>query len=84
MRSSLLVDPFIDRLRELLHSKSIEVGLFLELPSVEKKTNLQVSYFAAGIVAHLASDRPELWTVAGTPKNVITTELWQVENRLIL
>ena len=25
LRSSLLVDPFIDRLRELLHSKSIEV-----------------------------------------------------------
>ena len=45
---------------------------------MEKKTNLQVSYFAAGIVAHLASDRPELWTVAGTPKNVITTELWKV------
>jgi len=61
LRSSLLVDPFIDRLRELLHSKSIEV-----------------SYFAAGIVAHLASDRPELWTVAGTPKSVITTELWKV------
>jgi len=61
LRSSLLVDPFIDRLRELLNSKSIEV-----------------SYFAAGIVAHLASDRPELWTVAGTPKNVITSELWKV------
>ena len=40
--------------------------------------NSQVSYFAAGIVAHLASDRPELWTVAGTPKNVITSELWKV------
>merc|ERR1719419_1791870 len=61
LRSSLLVDPFIDRLRELLNSKSIEV-----------------SYFAAGIVAHLASDRPELWTVAGTPKSVITGELWAV------
>jgi len=61
LRSALLVDPFIDRLRELLHSKSIEV-----------------SYFAAGIVAHLASDRPELWTPQATPKHVITTELWQV------
>lgn len=61
LRSSLLVDPFIDRLRELLHSSSIEV-----------------SYFAAGIVAHLASDRPERWTVSGTPKSVITGELWAV------
>lgn len=61
LRSSLLVDPFIDRLRELLHSQSIEV-----------------SYFAAGIVAHLASDRPERWTVSGTPKSVITSELWSV------
>ena len=31
LRSSLLVDPFIDRLRELLHSKSIEVLLFLHI-----------------------------------------------------
>ena len=42
LRSSLLVDPFLQVLRSLLHSKSIEV-----------------SYFAAGIVAHLASDKPE-------------------------
>ena len=42
LRTSLLVDPFIQVLRSLLHSKSIEV-----------------SYFAAGIVAHLASDKPE-------------------------
>ena len=61
LRSSLLVDPFIDILRTLLHSNSIEV-----------------SYFAAGIVAHLASDKPERWVVAGTPKSVITRELWNV------
>jgi len=61
LRSSLLVDPFIDILRTLLHSNSIEV-----------------SYFAAGIVAHLASDKPERWVVSGTPKSVITRELWDV------
>ena len=42
LRCSLLLDPFIQVLRSLLKSKSIEV-----------------SYFAAGIVAHLASDKPE-------------------------
>jgi len=61
LRSSLLVDPFIDRLRQLLHSHSIEV-----------------SYFAAGIVAHLASDSLERWTVAATPKSTITKELWDI------
>jgi len=61
LRTSLLVDPFLQVLRSLLHSKSIEV-----------------SYFAAGIVAHLASDKPEKWIVQGTPKAVITSELWRV------
>ena len=61
LRTSLLVDPFINILRELLISESIEV-----------------SYFAAGIVAHLASDKPERWTVQGTPKAVMTGELWSV------
>jgi len=61
LRSSLLVDPFIDILRQLLRSSSIEV-----------------SYFAAGIVAHLASDKPEQWVVASTPKQVMTRELWKV------
>ena len=61
LRSSLLVDPFINILRELLVSNSIEV-----------------SYFAAGIVAHLASDKPERWTVQGTAKYVMTGELWTV------
>ena len=42
LRPSLLVEPFIQVLRSLLHSRSIEV-----------------SYFAAGIVSHLASDQPE-------------------------
>jgi len=61
LRCSLMVDKFIDILRGLLHSQSIEV-----------------SYFAAGIVAHLASDKPEQWTVQSTPKKVITRELWAV------
>ena len=29
-------------------------------------------------MAHLASDRPESWLVEGTPKSVITAELWAV------
>ena len=61
LRSSLLMDPFINILRQLLISDSIEV-----------------SYFAAGIVAHLASDKPERWTVQGTSKCVMTGELWVV------
>merc|ERR1712029_672044 len=58
LRTSLLVEPFIQVLRQLLRSKSIEV-----------------SYFAAGIVAHLASDSPERWVVEETPKYEITSEL---------
>jgi len=61
LRTSLLVDPFINVLRKLLHSHIIEV-----------------SYFAAGIVAHLASDAAERWVVQQTPKYVITGELWNV------
>merc|ERR1712098_577668 len=61
LRTSLLVEPFIQVLRQLLRSKSIEV-----------------SYFAAGIVAHLASDSLDRWVVEETPKYVITSELWKV------
>ena len=61
LRSSLLVDSFIDILRELLQSNSIEV-----------------SYLAAGIVANLASYKPESWTVQGTAKNELMGELWSV------
>jgi len=61
LRASLLVSPFIERLRSLLHSESIEV-----------------SYFAAGIVAHLASDKPEAWLLTAIPKQTITSELWDV------
>jgi len=61
LRSSLMVDSFIDILRKLLHSKSIDV-----------------SYFAAGIVAHLSSDKPEAWLVASVSKPHMTAELWEV------
>ena len=66
LRTSLLVAPFIEVLRTLLRSSSIEV-----------------SYFAAGIVAHLASDKPEKWSVQGIPKSVITRELWTVVSHWI-
>jgi len=61
LRSSLMVDSFINILRSLLHSDSIDV-----------------SYFAAGIVAHLASDKPEAWIVASVTKPMMTNDLWNV------
>jgi len=66
LRTSLLVAPFIEVLRTLLRSNSIEV-----------------SYFAAGIVAHLASDKLEKWSVQGIPKSAITRELWTVVSHWI-
>ncbi|XP_059470617.1 protein zyg-11 homolog B-like [Neocloeon triangulifer] len=46
LRRMLMVEIFLNHLRDLLHSE-----------------HLDVSYFAAGIVAHLASDGAETWTV---------------------
>jgi Zyg-11 family protein len=36
--------------------------------SLLHSSSIEVSYFAAGIVAHLASDKPQNWTVANIPK----------------
>ena len=71
LRTSLLVDPFI----QVLHSLSIYLYLILYLSvqvlrSLLHSSSIEVSYFAAGIVAHLASDKPERWLVHGTPKQV--------------
>merc|ERR1712130_290716 len=43
-----------------------------------RSKSIEVSYFAAGIVAHLASDSLDRWVVEETPKYVITSELWKV------
>ena len=40
-----------------------------------KSSKIEVSYFAAGIVAHLASDSFESWNLASVPKDEITNEL---------
>lgn len=39
---------------------------------------IDVSYFAAGIVAHLASDGVQNWSIAGTDRADILQELYQV------
>ena len=40
-----------------------------------KSEKIEVSYFAAGIVAHLASDSFESWNISAVPKEEITVEL---------
>ena len=40
-----------------------------------KSAKIEVSYFAAGIVAHLASDSFESWNLPTVPKEEITDEL---------
>ncbi|XP_071119076.1 protein zyg-11 homolog B-like [Haliotis cracherodii] len=42
---------------------------------------IDVSYFAAGIVAHLASDGEESWLLAGTPREDILEDLAAVVRR---
>ena len=36
---------------------------------------IDVSYFAAGIIAHLASDGAHVWSVAGTDREDALSEL---------
>ncbi|KAH3898226.1 protein zyg-11 homolog B-like [Dreissena polymorpha] len=43
-----------------------------------KAEQIDVSYFAAGIVAHLASDGAQSWLIAGTDRADILTELYNV------
>ncbi|KAK9876248.1 hypothetical protein WA026_012547 [Henosepilachna vigintioctopunctata] len=58
--------------------------LISELYSLLKSENIDVSYFAAGIVAHLASDGEEQWTARSHSRNEMLSELetaimlWQV------
>ena len=40
-----------------------------------KSSKIEVSYFAAGIVAHLASDSYESWNLTTITKEEITSEL---------
>ena len=40
-----------------------------------KAEQIDVSYFAAGIVAHLASDGEQSWLIAGTDLSDILSEL---------
>ena len=71
LRTSLLVDPFIQVLHCLYLSIYLYLILYLSLQvlrSLLHSSSIEVSYFAAGIVAHLASDKPERWLVHGTPK----------------
>ncbi|KAL3271543.1 hypothetical protein HHI36_022020 [Cryptolaemus montrouzieri] len=59
-------------------------ALINELHSLLKSENIDVSYFAAGIVAHLASDGDDEWTAISHTRDEMLTELkeaimqWQV------
>merc|ERR1712223_1186599 len=43
-----------------------------------KSTKIEVSYFAAGIVAHLASDFGDAWNLPTIPKDEISNELMMI------
>lgn len=59
------------KLRHSLMLDSLMVELFVLL----KSENIDVSYFAAGIVAHLASDGAEQWTLTSYSREDMLTEL---------
>lgn len=61
LRSYLMIDKFVARLRTLLRSSHIDV-----------------SYFAAGIIAHLASDGSNAWRLETIARPSILDELSQV------
>lgn len=61
----------VERLRYSLMLNSLVEELFVLL----KSEHIDVSYFAAGIVAHLASDGPQCWTVTSYPRNEMLQEL---------
>lgn len=58
VRQSLMLDPLIEVLYNLLKSEHIDV-----------------SYFAAGIVAHLTSDGPNKWNVKCYTRDEMLNEL---------
>ena len=58
-----------------LRSYIMDSRLIQELRKLMKSAKIEVSYFAAGIVAHLASDDSEAWNLASIPKDDITNEL---------
>lgn len=58
----------------LRHSLMLD-SLMNELFHLLKSENIDVSYFAAGIVAHLASDGEEQWTISNHPRGEMLLEL---------
>jgi len=67
LRDNLMLDTFVEILRNLLHS-----------------SNIEVSYFAAGIVAHLTSNAVHRWDWGLSAKTItkksLAHELWTVVN----
>ncbi|KAK6621766.1 hypothetical protein RUM44_001573 [Polyplax serrata] len=59
LRRQLMIPKFILILRKLLVTSG----------------HIDVSYFAAGIIAHLASDGPEAWTISDISRDFILQEL---------
>ena len=61
-----------------LRSYIMDSRLVQELRKLMKSSKIEVSYFAAGIVAHLASDDIEAWNLPSNPKDEITHELMSI------
>lgn len=60
---------------EWLRNNLMINALVEELFSLLKSEHIDVSYFAAGIVAHLASDGPEKWTATNYTRTQMLEEL---------
>ncbi|XP_018322047.1 protein zyg-11 homolog B-like isoform X2 [Agrilus planipennis] len=79
----------IAEVKKLRHSLMLN-SLIEELNLLLKSEHMDVSYFAAGIIAHLASDGPAMWTVTNYSREQMLSELekvvsnWKVpENEMV-
>ena len=61
-----------------LRSYIMDSRFIQELRKLMKSTKIEVSYFAAGIVAHLASDFGDAWNLPTIPKDEISNELMMI------
>ena len=61
-------EPKINNFGSATLPNNPEITLVLLCRNLLHSSSIEVSYFAAGIVAHLASDKPHHWTVSNIPK----------------
>ena len=63
-----------NRLENLRHSGCLFISVFL-FRSLMRSSEIEVSYFAAGIAAHLSSDQDVDWSTTTIDKRTVITEL---------